>query len=278
VATEANQDARTAEPAVLVKFAGPAEDSRRIMIATINRPAAMNTSNGEVADGIGAALEAAEADDRVRAVIVTGAGDRAFCAGVDLKAALRGDELYAAGHADWGFAGFTRHMITKPTIAAVNGVALGGGAEIILAADLVVAAESASIGLPEVSLGLFAAAGGAVRLPGQIPPKIAMEMLLTGEPITAARAYQLGLVNQLAPAGRALPVARALAERICASAPLAVRASKIVARRLVDGQLADEQAAWAHSAREHALVRASSDAREGIRAFAEKRTPAWQMR
>jgi crotonobetainyl-CoA hydratase len=273
VADETNHDQR---PAVLLEYTKTVGGRGRIMTVTINRPEAMNTSNGAVADGIGGALEKAQADDAVRAVILTGAGDRAFCAGVDVRAAARGDELYAAGHRDWGFAGFTRHMIDKPTIAAVNGVALGGGAELLLAADLVVAARSASIGFPEVSLGLMAAAGGTVRLPRQIPPKVAMEMLLTGEPITAERAYQLGLVNQVVPDGQALRAALALAGRIGASAPLAVRATKAVARRLANGQSTDEEAAWAQSDREHAVVRVSPDAREGLRALAEKRAPSWR--
>jgi crotonobetainyl-CoA hydratase len=204
---------------------------------------------------------------------VTGAGGRAFCAGADVKAVARGEVMYAAGHDEWGFAGFVCHPISKPVIAAVNGVALGGGAEIVLCSDLAVAAESATIGLPEVTLGLFAAGGGAVRLPAAIPPKAAMEMLLTGQAISASRAYETGLVNAVVPDAELMSATMALAGRIANNAPLAVQASKRVALGLDSGQIASERTAWQLNDRELVTVRASADAAEGMGAFTEKRRP-----
>ena len=166
----------------------------RVLLVTLNRPAARNAVNLAVTLGLGDALEEAEHDRDIWAVIVTGAGDKAFCAGADLKAISRGESLAPAdpARAAWGFGGYVTHHISKPTIAAVNGFALGGGTEISLASDLVVAADTASFGLPEVKRGIYAAAGGVFRLPAQIPKKVAMEMILTGEPITAQRALELG--------------------------------------------------------------------------------------
>jgi crotonobetainyl-CoA hydratase len=247
-----------------------------VLVLTINRARSLNAVDRRVADALGAALEAADRDDGVRVVIVTGAGGRAFCAGADIKAVARGEVGYAAGHDEWGFAGFVRHPIGKPVIAAVNGVALGGGAEIVLASDLAVAAESATIGLPEVTLGLFAAGGGAVRLPAAIPPKAAMEMLVTGQAVSARRAYETGLVNAVVPDAELMSASLALAGRIARNAPLAVQASKRVALGLDGGRIAREQTAWQLSDHELVTVGASADAAEGMRAFAEKRRPSWR--
>jgi crotonobetainyl-CoA hydratase len=262
-----------ASEAVLVEQQG------RILIATINRPEARNAVNQDVADGLGRALDRADRDDQVWAFIVTGAGDRAFCAGADLKAARGGarppvDPVVAA----WGFGGYVRHYISKPTIAAVNGFAMGGGLEIALASDLVVAADTATFGLPEVKRGILAAAGGAFRLPAQIPPKIAMEMMLTGEPVSAARAHELGLVNRVVPLDRVVAAALELAEVIGLNAPLSVRASKRIARSILDGQVPAEDGSWDQTQAEMAALSATADAAEGRRAFAEKRPPDWRGR
>lgn len=249
------------------------------LVVTINRPESRNAINTAVALGIGEALEVAEHDPDVWAVVVTGAGNKAFSAGADLKAArgpsqLAVDERLAA----WGFAGFVRHHISKPVIAAVNGFALGGGTEISLACDLVVAGENASFGLPEVTRGIVAAAGGAFRLPEQIPRKVAMEMMLTGEPITARRALELGLVNRVVPTEKVVEEAVALAERICSNAPLAVQAAKRIALGMLDGQIPGEQQRWAISRAEIVELAKSCDAKEGRLAFVEKRPAVWTGR
>jgi crotonobetainyl-CoA hydratase len=259
-------------PIVLVQRRG------RVMVVTINRPEARNAVNREVWQRIGRALEEAEHDVSVWAVVITGAGDKSFCAGADLKAISRGEKIVPDEpvEAGWGFAGFVRHPISKPTIAAVNGTALGGGTEICLASDLVVAADIAQFGLPEVKRGIFAGAGGVFRLPRQLPRKVAMEMIMTGEPIDATRALELGLINRVVSADQVVDAAVALAEKICEAAPLSVQASKRVALGIVDGFIAGEESDWDLSAAEGGALMKSADAKEGPLAFAEKRAPNWQ--
>lgn len=257
--------------AVLVERRG------HVMLITINRPEARNAVNQAVWIGCGEALAEADRDIDVRVVIVTGAGDLSFSAGADLKALSRGE---AIGPTDpeqlgWGFAGIVSHAISKPVIAAVNGTALGGGTEIALACDLVVAADHASFGLPEVKRGLVAGAGGTFRIVDQLPKKIAMEVLLTGRAIEARRALELGLVNQVVPLAGLIDAAMALADEIAANAPLSVQASKRMALGIEDGTIAAEAARWKKSHKESAAVMRSQDAREGPRAFAEKRPPVW---
>jgi crotonobetainyl-CoA hydratase len=176
----------------------------------------------------------------------------------------------------YSFAGFVRHFTSKPTIAAVNGKALGGGSELALACDLIVATESAQFGLPEVKRGLIAGGGGVFRITEVIPQKIALELLMTGEPISAAEAARWGLVNRVVPDGTALEGALALAAQIAKNAPLAVQASKRLAYRLTDGEPAGEAPMWAANDKEIGVLFASADAAEGPRAFAEKREPVWQ--
>src|SRR6202008_4876572 len=216
---------------------------------SINRPQARNAINEAVHVGLGLALEQAEHDPEVRAVVLTGAGDQAFCAGADLKALARGERIAPSDRtqAAWGFAGVVAHPISKPMIAAVNGFALGGGTELALACDLVVAAETAMFGLPEVTRGIIAAAGGAFRLVQQLPRKLAMELLLTGEPFTAQRALELGFVNRVVPRDQVMAAALALAEKIALNAPLAVQASKRIANRIADGAIETDRPAWALS-------------------------------
>jgi crotonobetainyl-CoA hydratase len=255
-----------------------AELHDHVLLLTLNRPEARNAVNLALTVAVGEALDYADATPEVWAVIVTGAGDKAFCAGADLKEAAAGrltdpsDQRLTA----WGFAGYVSHHIAKPIIAAVNGFALGGGTEIVLASDLAVAVDSATFGLPEVRRGIFAGAGGAFRLPRQIPPKIAMEVMLTGAPLSAERALMLGLVNRVVPAESLLDSAFELADAICGNAPLAVQTSKRIARGITDGQIAAEDGDWARTAAEGTRLMRSADAMEGMRAFAEKRAPVWQ--
>lgn len=247
-----------------------------VQVITINRPEARNSINKAVAEALGDALEAADSDPEVRAIVLTGAGDKAFCAGADLKALSRGESIMPDGdRAEWGFAGYVSHPVSTPTIAAVNGFALGGGTEIALASDLVVAAETATFGLPEVRRGIVAAAGGVFLLPQQVPRKIALELMFTGEPVPAGRAYDLGLVNRVVPEGKALTAAIELADTISANAPLAVQASKRIAGGISNGRVARDDADWARNRQEARAVMGSNDAREGTRAFAEKRAPQW---
>ncbi len=249
-----------------------------VMIITINRPEVRNAVDLAVSVAIGDALDEAEGDRGVWAVVLTGAGDKAFCAGADLKALARGERSISEEprRAAWGFAGYVNHQISKPTIAAVNGMALGGGTELVLASDLAIAAETATFGLPEVKRGIIAGAGGLFRLPAQIPPKLAMRMILTGEPITAAMALEWHLVNAVVPQGDVRDAALDLAERICANAPLAVQHSKRVAKGIINQRIESEAAAWELSATELKTLMRSSDAQEGPKAFAEKRAPVWR--
>ncbi|WP_207841621.1 crotonase/enoyl-CoA hydratase family protein [Williamsia soli] len=250
------------------------------LVLTLNRPAAMNAMNAALSGALGDALEDAAHDPSVRVVILTGAGDRAFCAGVDLKAAARGESTHASQEAfdKWHFGGFVKHVISKPIIAAVNGFALGGGTEIALASDLVVAADTATFGLPEVKRGMIAGAGGTFRLPQQIPIKIAMELLLTGDRLSAEQARELGLVNRVVPREQLIESALELADRICANAPLAVQATKRMALRIDGDEIESDKEHWERSKKEFAELRKTADYIEGPRAFAEKREPNWQGR
>ncbi len=247
------------------------ERQGHIEILTINRPEARNAVNGAVSRGFAAAFDELEADDDCLVVIVTGAGDRAFSAGMDLKAFAAGEAGEILG-TKGGFGGIVQRQFAKPLIAAVNGSALAGGFEIMLSCDLVVAAEGAMFGIPEVKRGLVAAAGGLIRLPKRVPPAIAIELALTGDPIDARRALQLGLINRVVPADRLMEEALALAGTIVDNAPLAVRASKRVMRQA--GELPDAEG-WSINDAALTEVFGSADAREGPLAFVEKRAPNW---
>lgn len=249
-----------------------------VMVITINRPGARNAVNGGVSTAVGDALAQASADPEVRAVVITGAGDKSFCAGADLKAISRGENLGHPEHPEWGFAGYAQHFIDKPTIAAVNGTALGGGTELALASDLVVAEQHASFGLPEVKRGLMAAAGGVFRIVQQLPHKVGLHLMFTGEPMSADDAQSWGLVNQVVPTGTGLEAALVLAKRITMNAPLAIQASKRVAYGVQNGAIAAEEALWRLNDHEFPLLMQSEDAKEGPLAFAEKRPPVWAAR
>jgi enoyl-CoA hydratase/carnithine racemase len=242
-----------------------------IEILTINRPEARNAINGAVSRQFAAAFDELEADDECAVVIITGSGDKAFSAGMDLKAFAAGEAADIMG-SDGGFAGIAQRDFDKPTIAAVNGAALAGGCEIMLSCDLVVAVEQATFGIPEVKRGLIAGAGGLIRLPKRVPPAIALELALTGDPIDARRAFELGLINRVVPAARLMDEALALAGVIADNAPLAVRASKRVMKQAGG---VPEPEGWAINSAAVPEVFGSADAMEGSIAFAEKRKPNW---
>jgi len=263
-----------AEP-VLVERRG------NVLVITINRPEVRNAVNGAVSAGVGDALEQAQADPEVWAVVLTGAGDKSFSAGADLKAIARGESVLHPDREDWSFAGYANHFIDKPTIAAVNGMALGGGAELALTSDLVIACESASFGLPEVRRGLIAGAGGAFRIIDQLPRKVGLGLLLTGDSISATDALRWGLINEVVadgPDNPALAAALAWAERITVNAPLAIQASKRIAYAAEDGVIQGESDHWRRTAEAFDIVLESEDAKEGPLAFADKRPPVWQAR
>lgn len=233
------------------------------LVLTLNRPEAGNSLNGAVGQGLVDALTDAATNPDVRTIIITGAGEKVFCAGMDLKAFAAGEDLAAVG------AGLTMlSSCPKPVIAAVNGHAVAGGFEVMMRCDLVVAADHARFGIPEVKRGLVAA-GGGTRLPRRIPLQVALEMGLTGETMPASRALELGLINRVVPAAEVMAAALALAALINVNGPLAVQATK----RLMLEELGDDPSA--HVGEVVGPVFASADAREGAIAFAQKRPPVW---
>ena len=245
----------------------------RVAVLTINRPEARNAVNGDVARGMEEAIDRLEEDEGTWIGIVAGEGP-VFSAGADLKAIASGQAADLQTKRG-GFGGITARERTKPLIAAVDGPALAGGCEIVLSCDLVVASTNARFGIPEVKRSLVAAAGGLFRLPRALPRNLAMELALTGDPIDAERAHHFGLVNELVEPGKALEGALALAERVNANAPIAVRQSR---RVVVEGMLADDDTAWKVTVDAMAKAMATEDFAEGPRAFIEKRAPEWKGR
>ncbi|WP_407664903.1 crotonase/enoyl-CoA hydratase family protein [Mycolicibacterium moriokaense] len=244
-----------------------------IAVIAINRPAVRNAIDFDTATAIATALDDVEAAVDVRAIIITGRGGH-FSAGMDLKAYSSGGRRPITKTR--GAFGIVERPPAKPLIAAVEGAALGGGLEIALAADLIVAAQGSRLGLPEVARGLVATAGGVIRLPNRIPRALALEMILTGTPISAERAYEVGLVNRIVPAGQTLDEARVIAAAIAANAPMAVRAAKAVATRSPNWRDDDTREAFALQRSYTDPVRESADAAEGAKAFVEKRPPVWR--
>jgi enoyl-CoA hydratase len=248
-----------------------AERRERVLLITINRPDQRNAVNGAVARGIAKALDELDGDESLAVGVLTGAG-KGFCAGMDLKGFQTGDRPHVEGR---GFAGITQRAAAKPLIAAVEGFAVAGGLEVALACDLIVAARGARLGIPEVKRSLVAAGGALLRLPKVLPRTIALELALTGEPMLAERAADLGMVNRLCEPGHAVDDALELAATIAANGPLALAATK---------RIVVESADWPESEffeRQRAIaepVFGSADAREGAKAFTEKRAPVWQGR
>jgi enoyl-CoA hydratase len=248
-----------------------AEPDGEVLVVTIDRPEARNAVNLAVAEGIAAALDRLDEDEALRAGILTGAGGT-FCAGMDLKAFVAGERPYVG---DRGFAGITQRAARKPLIAAVEGWALAGGFEVALSCDLIVAARDARFGIPEVKRGLVAAGGALLRLPRRIPYHLAMELALTGEPIGAERAAELGIVSRLTQSGEALAGAHELAALIARNGPLAIDATKRIVEASADWTAGE---AWERQGEIAGPVFGSEDAREGATAFAEKRDPVWRGR
>ncbi len=243
----------------------------KVLVITINRPEQRNAVNAAVAEGIAHALDRLDAEDGFALGVLTGAG-KGFCAGMDLKAFVAGERPWFE---DRGFAGITRRAAAKPLIAAVEGFAVAGGLEVALACDLIVAARGAKLGVPEVKRSLVAAGGGLLRLPRLLPRAVAMEMALTGDPILAERAHELGMVNRLADPGGALDAALELAAQITPNAPLGIVGSKRILQESLDwsdAEFFDRQEAISGP------IFDSEDAREGATAFAEKRAPVWRGR
>jgi enoyl-CoA hydratase/carnithine racemase len=258
-----------------------------ISVITINRPERRNALDSQAQAELGEIWQDFNNDPEQWVAILTGAGDKAFCAGADLRAVAAGPAAGAprpaapTGPTSISFGGLTKAKIYKPIIAAVNGFALGGGCEMVLACDIVIAAEHAELGLPEPKRGLIAAAGGVLRFPRQLPYHIAMEYVLTGEHIRADLAQQYGLVNRVVPMERLMDEAMAMAQKILENAPTAVRAAKEIAVRglelpLVEGE--DETSAWDVNDKVRWRNSQTEDYKEGPRAFAEKRKPQWKGR
>src|SRR3954463_4530739 len=255
----------TEEPAVLT------ERRDNVLVITLNRPEARNAVNLALAEGIAAGLDELDSDDALSVGGITGAGGF-FCAGVGPQAFVTGERPWVG---DRGFAGIAQRASRKPLIAAVEGFALAGGFEIALSCDLIVASREARFGIPEVKRSLVAAAGALLRLPKRIPYHLAMELALTGEPISAERAHEIGIVNRLAEPGAALDAALELAGQMLKNAPLALIASKEILQKAVDWP---EEEGWAKQGEISGPVFTPEDAREGATAFAKKREPVWRAR
>jgi enoyl-CoA hydratase len=242
-----------------------------VLLVTLNRPDARNAVNTALAEGIAAALDALDADDDLSVGVLTGAG-KGFSAGMDLKAFVTGERPWVG---DRGFAGIVQRSARKPLIAAVEGFAMAGGLEIALACDLIVASREARLGIPEVKRSLVAAAGALRRLPQRVPLNVAMELALTGDPISAERGYEIGLVNRVTEPGGAVDAALELAAAIARNGPLALDATKDVLYRQADW---GEEQFWREQGTIVEPVLTSEDAREGATAFSEKRDPVWKGR
>jgi len=239
-----------------------------VLILRLNRPEARNALTGSLLRGIGTAALEAEKDPEIRAIVLTGTGDRAFCAGMDLRAFAEGGDFSSEG-----FERLAGGSLAVPVIGAANGTAIGGGLELLLGCDIIVASTAAKFGLPEVKRGLFPG-GGGTTIGTRIPLGIALEMTMTGDLITAQRAYEIGLVNAVASQEDVLDVAVGYAERVAANAPLGLAACK----ELVRLSVSDAAAAKTRLAEQQAIVFSSNDAKEGAMAFIEKREPNWQGR
>ena len=252
-----------ADPAVLT------ERRDGTLVITINRPEVRNAIDAAAAQGIADALDALDADDTLTAGILQGAGGF-FCAGMDLGAFVKGESPWIG---DRGFAGIAQRGARKPLIAAIEGFAVAGGLEIALSCDLIVAAEGARMGIPEVKRSLVAAGGALLRLPRRMPYHVVMELALTGDPMPAERFHAFGVVNRLTAPGGALDGALELAGALARNGPLALAASKQILM-VQDDWSSDEM--WARQGEIAGPVLGSDDAREGATAFKERREPVWR--
>ena len=245
-----------------------------VLVARLNRPEARNALNSAVMDGLGDAVNEAETNPEIRVLVLTGTGNRAFCVGMDLRAFASGEQMSARDpEARQGFMRLTEGRVSVPLVGAANATAVGGGFELLLACDLIVASSEAQFGLPEVKRGLFPAGGGTF-LGTRIPLAIALEMTLTGDPISAERAHSLGLVNAVVAPDQVLNTALAFADRIAANGPLALAAVK----ELVRLGASDPARASERLSEWQKIVFSSEDAKEGAKAFVEKRAPVWKGR
>ena len=244
------------------------------MLLRLNRPDARNSLTTALVAELGTALIEAESDPDIRAVVLTGTGDRAFCSGMDLRAFSEGDVPGSTpGESTEAFYRLLRGEIGVPVVGAANGAAVAGGLELLLGCDVVIASSEARFGLPEVKRGLFAAGGGTL-IGSRIPLAIALELTLTGDLVDASRAYEVGLVNAVVAPADVWPTALAMAERVAANGPLGLAATKELVRLSVSDPVSarERQAEWS------AVVFASEDAMEGARAYIEKRDPVWRGR
>jgi enoyl-CoA hydratase/carnithine racemase len=242
-----------------------------VLLITLNRPEVRNAVNAALAAGVAGALDELDDDPTLSVGVLTGAGGF-FCAGMDLGAFVKGESPWFG---DRGFAGIAQRASRKPLIAAIEGFAVAGGMEIALACDLIVAAQGAKIGIPEVTRSLVAAGGALLRLPRRMPYHVVMELALTGDPLPAERFHELGLVNRIAEPGAAVDAALELAGRLAKNGPLALVASKEILQRQFDWS---SEEMWDRQGAISGPVFASQDAKEGANAFKEKRDPAWQGR
>ncbi|MGU3586570.1 enoyl-CoA hydratase/isomerase family protein [Rhodococcus sp. C26F] len=254
----------TDAPAALIERHGA------VGVITFNRPRSLNAVNSALSTTVGRALEVFDGDPEIRAVVVTGAG-RAFCAGADLKEVAAQRSFLDPDHPEWGLGGLVHHPFTKPLVAAVNGLALGGGAEMVMSCDLAVMDEDARLGLPEIHQGLIPGAGGLIRFPRIIAPKRAMELALLGEAVGAEEASALGLVNRVAPRGQCLEHALELAARLAAQSPVAARLTKQLVRAAYDPPRSDDPTIWQLEGDLVSQILADPDARARTRAFATGR-------
>ncbi|MDO8705916.1 MAG: crotonase/enoyl-CoA hydratase family protein [Sulfuricaulis sp.] len=241
-----------------------------VLIVRLNRPSQRNAVNEALAKGVSAAMDELDSDPALRVGVITGVG-AGFCSGMDLKAFLTGEKPGT----ERGFAGIVYKPPQKPIIAAIEGFAVAGGLEVAMSCDLIVAARGAKLGVPEVKRGLVAAAGGLMRMPKRIPHQIAMYLAITGELISAERAYEVGMITELCEPGQAFERALALARLVASNAPLAVQASKAIVR---DALNFDEEGGWKMQDRVGLPALQTEDAQEGARAFAERRAPVWKGR
>lgn len=252
------------------------EEKGRVYVMTLNRVSKRNALSSQMWAEMIHALEYFEKNDDLWVLVITNNGP-AFCAGSDIKELATNSWHPPKGYEDWGLGGLIHHYFRKPIIAAVNGMALGGGTEIVLACDLAVASEDSRFGLPEVGIGMIAN-GGMLRISRQVPIKFAMEMALTGDPISAQTAHEWGLVNRVVPGEDVLSTAMALAERICQNAPLSVRYTKESMYKTMDMNIMYPSAAWEINDYYTSLNLQTEDKIEGNLAFVEKRKPEWKCK